>query len=72
MLRKFDILEKLPDGSLTWRACAFGQFEAERKLLELAEHLENELLAVDIQTGEPLAKLMGQTQRRAIKKAANG
>jgi hypothetical protein len=53
MLRNFDIFEKFADGSITWRAYAFGQCEAERKLQELAEHSENEFLAVDILDGEP-------------------
>jgi hypothetical protein len=53
MMRKFDIFEKFPDGSLTWRPCVLGRFQAKRKLQELAEHSENEFLAVDILDGEP-------------------
>jgi hypothetical protein len=72
MLRNFDIFEKFPDGSLTWRACAFGQFEAERKLQELAEHSDNEFLAVDIQSSEPFAQTRYLKSPQAIKKAASG
>ena len=57
MLRDFDIFEKFPDGSTIWRACVFGQFEATRKLQELAEHSHNEFIAIDIQAGEPLPVL---------------
>jgi hypothetical protein len=69
MMRNFDIFEKFPDGSITWRACAFGQFEAERKLQELAEHSENEFLAVDILNGEPWP-MVGPKMTEATKKAA--
>jgi hypothetical protein len=69
MLRNFDIFEKFPDESITWRACAFGQFEAERKLQELAEHSENEFLAVDILTGEP-RPMAGSKKLEAPKKVA--
>jgi hypothetical protein len=72
MVRNFDIIEKFPDGSMIWRTCVLGQFEAERKLQELAEHSKNEFLAVDIQSGEPLPIVAPQKSRYAIKKAANG
>jgi hypothetical protein len=72
MLRNFDIIEKSSDGSMIWRACVFGKFEAERKVQELAEHSKNEFLAVDIQSGEPLPIVTPQKPRYAIKKAANG
>src|SRR5260221_612875 len=64
VLRNFDIFEKFPDGSLTWRTCVFGQFEVERKLQELAEHSENEFLVVDILAGEPWAKLLALEEQR--------
>jgi hypothetical protein len=72
MLRNFDIFEKFPDGSLAWRASAFGQFEAERKLQELAEHSENEFLAVDIRTDEPFSRVESTKSRQEIRKVANG
>lgn len=72
MVRNFDIIEKFPDGSMIWRTCVFGQFEAERKLQELAEHSKNEFLAVDVASGEPLPTITPQKARQVIKKAANG
>jgi hypothetical protein len=72
MLRNFDIIEKAPDGSKIWRTCVFGQFEAERKLQELAEHSKNEFLAIDIQSGEPLPRVTPQKSRQVIRKAATG
>ena len=47
--RDFDIFEKFPDGSTLWRACVCGQFEAQRKLDELAERSENQFFMIDIQ-----------------------
>jgi hypothetical protein len=69
ILRKFDIFEKFHDGSITWRTSVFGQFQAERKLQELAEHSENEFLAVDILDDKPspMARLR---KTEATKKAA--
>jgi hypothetical protein len=72
MVRNFDIIEKFPDGSMIWRTCVFGQFEAERKLQELAEHSKNEFLAVDIESGESLPTITPQKSRQVIKKAASG
>lgn len=72
MLRNFDIFEKFPDGSLAWCACAFGQYEAERKLQELAEHSDNEFLAVDIQSNEPFAQTRYLKSPQSRKKAASG
>jgi len=72
MIRNFDIFEKFPNGSITWRACVFGQFQAERKLQELTERSNNEFLAIDIQSGEPLCIGVPPKSRQAIKKAANG
>jgi hypothetical protein len=72
MLRNFDIIEKFSDGSMMWRACVFGQFEAERKLQELAEHSKNQFLAVDIESGEPLPMTAPQKSRQALRKSATG
>ena len=47
MRPEYDIFEKLPDGSSNWRVCVPGQYEAERKLDELAEHSENEFFAIE-------------------------
>jgi hypothetical protein len=48
MRPEYDIFEKLPDGSSIWRACVPGQFDAERKLHELAEHSTNGFFAIEI------------------------
>ena len=72
VLRNFDIFEKAPDGSMIWRTCVFGKFEAERKLHELAEHSKNQFAAVDIESGEPLPRVAPQRSRQAIRKAATG
>lgn len=70
-LRNFDIFEKSPDGSMTWRTCVFGKFEAERKLHELNEHSNNEFLAIEIQSGERLAIGEQPKSTQAVKKASN-
>ncbi len=72
ILRNFDIFEKFPNGSMNWRTCVFGKFEAERKLHELTEHSNNEFLAIEIQSGERLSIGVHQKSRQGIKKAANG
>lgn len=72
MLRNFDIYEKFPNGSITWRACVFGQFEAERKLQELTEHSNNEFVVIDIHSGEHLPTGAHQKSRQGIRKAAHG
>ena len=48
MRPEYDIFEKLPDGSSDWRVCVPGQYEAECKLQDLAEHSENEFFAIEI------------------------
>ena len=48
MRPEYDIFEKFPDGSSMWRGCGVGQFDAERKLQELAEHSVNEFFAIEI------------------------
>jgi hypothetical protein len=72
VLRNFDIFEKAPDGSMIWRTCVFGKFEAERKLHELAEHSKNQFLAVDIESGESLPRIAPQKSRQALRKSATG
>jgi len=72
MMRDFDIFEKLSDGTTVWRTFVSGQFEAERKLQELAEHSRNEFVLIDIQSGKPLPMVAPRKSQLAIKKAANG
>ena len=71
MVCHLDIFEKFPDGSTIWRACVFGQIEAERKLQELREHSKNKFVAIDIQAGETLTVGVLQNPRRGIKKSKN-
>lgn len=56
----YDIFEKFPDGSFIWRACVSGQFHTRRKMQDLAEHSENEFMAVDIKAGELLPFILGR------------
>ena len=71
MVCHLDIFEKFPDGSTIWRACVFGQIEAERKLQGLREHSKNKFVAIDIQAGETLTVGVLQNPRRGIKKLKN-
>jgi hypothetical protein len=71
MLRDFDIFEKFPDGTTAWRTFVSGQFEAERKLQELAEHSRNEFVLIDIQSGKPLPMIAPRKSQSAIDKVAN-
>jgi hypothetical protein len=71
ILRNFDIFEKFPNGSIAWRTCVFGRYEAERKLHELTEHSNNEFVAIDIQSGDRLSIGVHQRSRQANEKAAN-
>ena len=73
MRREYDIFEKFPDGSIVWRVCVRGQFEAKRKVKELAEHSGNEFVAIDIQAEElPQAKPMRSNSRPLAKTATHG
>jgi hypothetical protein len=69
MMREFHIFEKLPDGSTIFRTRVSGQFAAERKLQELAEHSMNEFAAIDIKTGRSLAE--PKTTRQMTSKTTN-
>jgi len=66
MRPEYDIFEKLPDGSSNWRACVPGQYEAERKLQDLAEHSVNEFFAVEINSRqlEPFIVLRSNSPER--------
>ncbi len=48
MRPEYDIFEKLPDGSSIWRVCVPGQYDADRKLQELAEYSVNEFFVIEI------------------------
>jgi len=73
MQRDYDIFEKFPDGSTVWRACAHGQFEAIRKVQELANLSENEFVVIDFQGAElSPAKQMRSNSRPLAKTATHG
>jgi hypothetical protein len=54
MRRNYDIFERFPDGSSLWQACMQGQFDAQRKIQELAEHSKNEFFAIDLTSNATL------------------
>ncbi len=73
MRRDYDIFEKFPDGSTIWRACVHGQFEAIRKVQELAELSENEFMVIGFQGEDlPPAKQMRSNSRPLAKTATHG
>ena len=50
MLHNYHVFEIFPGGSSLWRASIAGRFSTERKLQELAEHSQNEFIALDFST----------------------
>jgi len=68
MLHDYHIFEIFPNGSSLWRASVAGLFNTKRKLQELAEHSENEFVALDFRTsnflrlGAPGTKLEPQIE----------
>ena len=73
MRRYIDIFEKFADGSTIWRTCASGQFDAQQKLQNLADHSENEFYSIDIETGKLLPfNLARSNSGKQLKRAANG
>jgi hypothetical protein len=66
MQRTYDVFERFSDGSSLWHACVSGQFEAQRKLQELAEHSENGFFAIDLKTHERVAFLPPQKSPKQI------
>jgi hypothetical protein len=66
MRPEYDIFEKRPDGSSNWRACVPGQYEAERKLRDLAEYSVNEFFAIEINSRqlEPFIVLCSNSRQR--------
>ena len=57
MNREYDLFERLPDGSALWRGVAVGAFDAHLQLRELARITANELFAIEVLTGEVLARV---------------
>jgi hypothetical protein len=58
MRHDYDIFERLPDGSTILLARVLGRYEAERRIVERAEHTTNQLFAMDVVTGEVLPKIL--------------
>jgi hypothetical protein len=71
MRATYDIFEKFPDGSTLWRACVHGRYAAQRKIHELAEHSENQIVAIEIPVKEPLPSNVTSESRPAAEAAAN-
>ena len=65
MQHDFDIFENYPDGSTIWRTCVCGKYEAERKMLELAEHSQNGFWAISFECHELLPVMPGRQGRPA-------
>jgi hypothetical protein len=70
MNREYDLFECLPDGSTLWRCVAVGAFDAHLQLYELARTTANELFAIEVLTGEVLARVNTPlvSQQRNIKR----
>ena len=50
MLHDYHVFEIFPGGFSLWRASIAGRFSTERELQELAEHSQNEFIALDFST----------------------
>lgn len=71
MQRDYDIFERFPDGSSKWRTFVSGEFDALRKLQDLAERSDNEFFAIDIKAGGLLpVNLVRSNARQEIRNAA--
>jgi hypothetical protein len=68
MDRKYDLFERLPDGSLVWRAAIVGRNKALRQLEVFSGETFNEVRLVDLPTGSLLATLNVPKQSRLPKK----
>ena len=57
MNREYDLFEKMPDGSLIWRAVVSGHEDAITKLRELAAQTGNEVRVMHMPTKTVIAIL---------------
>lgn len=57
MDREYDLFEKLPDGSLIWRAVVTGHESAIAKLRELADYTTNEVRVMHMPTKSIVATM---------------
>jgi hypothetical protein len=72
MRHDYDVFEKFPDGSTLWRACVAGQYEARRKMNELAEYSDNEFFLIDIQTEVTLSPVSIRSNSRPFRSVGAG
>ena len=55
--REYDIFEKLPDGTLLWRAVIRGLENTLTELKKFGEQSQNELLAIHTPTKQTIARV---------------
>ena len=72
MRREYEIFERFPDGSSMWRAFVCGQYDAQRKMLELSEHSENAFYAIDLKAHKLLPSDLLVTDARRQTKHQKG
>jgi hypothetical protein len=67
--REYDLFERLPDGSALWRGVAVGLEDARSKLEEFARITANEFFAMEVLTGDVVARVNTPliTRQRKIK-----
>jgi hypothetical protein len=58
MQRRYDLFEKLTDGTLVWRASIHGYSDALRKLTKLASRSQNEWQVMHLPTKTVIAALL--------------
>lgn len=67
MRDEYDIFEKFPDGSLVWRDCVSGTYNAKRKLQELTEISNNQFYAFNLAAGDAKLRDVKLQMRGAVK-----
>jgi hypothetical protein len=68
MRPKYDIFERIHDGSLRLRATVPGRWEAQRIVQELAKRSENTFFTIDIETGQHLTFTFPDRDSRPLAK----
>jgi hypothetical protein len=66
MVRNYEVFERFPDGSTLWRASVAGIRSAHNTLKELSTETKNECYALNLQTGEIIARFNGDRALRQI------
>ena len=67
MRDEYDIFEKLPDGSLVWRACVSGAYDAERRVRELTEISNHQCYALNLAAGDNRPLIAKLPRRESVK-----